>query len=540
MKNSPETNFFKPIIEKAKAGLKNQLPFFVKRHWAEQDLKEKGFKKFDDFRILDISVDEVSKINHPFFPGGKEIKDQEIFGTILMESPLLADEAVLMKWKAFVQVSMPRRENMAPSYSVFYGWKNASDSEGADYNWINRDPSVPEQVCQRGKDLGLDDYGVYAKGFYEFGKNADGTDNNGDTPFKFTEPFVKYYESLKWRVMQKMKEYLRKYTLPELSIKEKNRESFYRIDMDASAKTEEELDREQAEAFKSGRVDSKYIYLLGGAEQFIHTTKTEEYALYDTEKNMIKENKKELAEATNPVIYDLGCGDGQKARILLEEKLKKKEKAIYHPVDITPRMVIEACVAAPERSLPEGMLIDFTKDFKDKIKKDGQAHSFLLLGNTLGNGSFTYQADLLKNICASMDETDNLLVGVQMNYDFEEILKMYQTPESIEFARPMLRELGLGDDDVEIFVTGDAERKEISLNIKLLTDVSLKIGKPSINLGQGFVVRLITSQKYDVADIDELATEAGLEIKKSFINQDNSYSLIIFEKKKVDLETKST
>lgn len=532
MKQSPENNIFGSALEKAKSEIKNQMPFFVKRHLATKNLKEKGFERFDDFRLLNIGITKVSKINQPYYPESLEIKDQEIFGDMQIESPLLGDEPVKMVWKAFIQVHLPRNKFDTINFNIFYGWKSAEDNPKSDYHWINRDPSIPAEVCERGKKMGLDDYGIYAKGFYEFGKDVNGNENCHDTPYNFTEPFVKYYDSLKWRVMQKMKEYLWKYALPQLSIKDRNRESFYKIDIDASTKSEEELDEELAEAFLSSRVDSKYIYLLGGSEAFLETTKSEEYKLYDTEKSLLRENKVDLAQIAHPIIYDLGCGDGKKARIILEEKLKSKTKAIYHPVDIAPRMIIEACVTAPEHSLPEGMLIDFTKTFKDKIKNDGSLHSFLLLGNTLGNGNHEYQINLLKNISQSMEESDNLIIGVQMNYDFKEILKMYQTPESLDLARPMLRGLGFNDDDIDIYIKGDEEKKEISLNIKLLKDVNLKIGKHNINLKQDQIISLITSQKYDITDINQLAKSANLKIVNTLSNQDDSYSLITFENNK--------
>jgi len=265
------------------------------------------------------------------------------------------------------------------------------------------------------------------------------------------------------------------------------------------------------------------------AEKFLEVAKAEAFEITDAEKKIIRENADEIAALTGEELLDFGCGDGTKAGIILETAKDRDMTTKYRPVDISPRIIFEASARTPKEITIEGRILDFSKPLPKDLKTTDKS-TFALFGSTLGNGNARYQEELMKNFAGAMQEKDNLLVGVQLNYDFETILKKYQDPEVSSFAEPMLRNLGIEKEDVELYVSGDKEEQTIQLNIKMLKDKEISIEKNKVNLPKGKVINLIVSHKYEIPEMEHLAEIAGLKIKKSFLNPESSYGIFVLEK----------
>ena len=136
----------------------------------------------------------------------------------------------------------------------------------------------------------------------------------------------------------------------------------------------------------------------------------------------------------------------------------------------------------------------------------------------------------MRNISAAMKTGDNLIIGIQTSYNFNELLKKYQTPELQSIAEPMLKKLGLKKESAEIVTTGDEAKKEIYQNVRILREKEIIIGKNKVNLPTGKMINLIISHKYEIPEMEHLAQTAGLNIKKTFINKENSYGIFVLEK----------
>jgi len=404
-----------PIIEKvataAKKWAHELMPFWAKRIKSTSELKRRGFEKFDDFRVEQVVVDRISKVEKacPYLYGDIDIiVDKQISGTMVIDSYLLGDEPTEVEWFVEVRTSKAARVGKmeysehgngypkgyypgGENYYLTYGLKKKGRNEG-DVYWFGKDAGAPYFVQVRGHQLGLDDYPLYINGVYEFGKDAAGN-RAYESIHRYREPYLKYFESLSNRVSAEIAVYIKKYALPELAVKENAIGKKFEVSPDASDDSQDRLDVELAESFSQGEIDGKYVYLLGGAEKFLEISKSEEYKLHGEEVGIIKENIAEIAGSLQGEIYDLGCGDGSKARMIMEQQRKDGASPIYHPVDVSPHMVFEAAADASAEVETAGFIFDFTRDFKEKIQT---AHnSFMLLGNTLGNGDGRYQENLL-------------------------------------------------------------------------------------------------------------------------------------------------
>jgi len=184
--------------------------------------------------------------------------------------------------------------------------------------------------------------------------------------------------------------------------------------------------------------DSKLWYLTPEqAQAFLDLEKSEDYQkeVIQKEIDLIKANRDKLLEKIGKGhvnIVDLGCGDGKKATLFIENLQADREKIRYCPIDISDYMVEKALTNIKETNV--GEVVDFQWNISDFENLENVAHLlrkgpykenlFLLLGNTLGNFEIN---ELLYEIRSSMREGDVLIIGNGLNSgsDVKEILKAY-------------------------------------------------------------------------------------------------------------------
>lgn len=480
----------KSVLDKIK-------PNFLKRREALQEAKDRGFESLEDFEVEEIKIDRIekNKIKQNVSHWDSAVME-EITGTLKINCPLIGKDLSEMQW-----------EIITHSFSWLL---KAANLENAEFIWSKKDnqhdhfsvsnSSLPGFILERMSSLGIS-YNEALDIFSKISKN----------------------------VYEKIKNHVEKYAMADVITSSKFHDSSFEIRSDISSKTEEGLQKELADSLERGTVDGKFIYIMGGAEKFLEVVREEGYENIRVEKEIIQNNLEELKAETGDVLFDFGCGDGSKAKPILERSLEDNKKTKYCPVDISARMIFEAANNAPEGTETEGLLFDFTKDFKDKIPADKKA-TLAIFGSTLGNGDAEHQEKLMNNLGSAMKIGDNAMIGLQLNYDFQEILKKYKDPQVASFAEPMLEKLGIGKEDVELFISGDEKEKTISLNIKMLNNKEIKVGKNAVNLPKGKIINLIVSHKYEIPEMEHLAQISGLQIKKSFLDPESSYGLFVLEK----------
>ena len=471
------------------------------------ELKERGFEDFGDIRIEEIGIDTISKTNDQYRFDWTNPKTVEMInGHLLAEAPLFGNEKQKMYWHAFVETwnpDLPKNwKAMFPdgNFNMEIIWD--SQPEGSGYN--SRTGGMPMEVREAARKSGL-------------------LSSNGEH-----EDFWNFYHEMTKKAHHQIEEYIKKNALPELAAQRNLQDSTFNIRAEISTKTEEQLQEELADSLEKGVVDEKFLYIMDGTEKFLEIVNDENYEITNLEKKLKEKHLEEISSEIGDEFIDLGCGDGLKAMPIMEEMKKGGKTIKYRPNDISPRMIFEAASNAPKDIRVEGELFDFTKNFKNKVSPKKKT-TVGLLGGTIGNGDMEYQENLMKNIAESIKTGDNFVVGIHLNYDFQEILKKYQTPELMSIAGPMLKNLEL-EGTAEIFTTGDENKREIYVNIRILDDKIIKIGKHSIFLPVGKTVRLIVSHKYEIPEMEHLAQVSGLKIKRSFLNEENSYGLFVLEK----------
>lgn len=168
--------------------------------------------------------------------------------------------------------------------------------------------------------------------------------------------------------------------------------------------------------------DSKLWYLTPKqAQGYLDLEKSAEYQkdVNQAGESLVEENMKNIMESVEggPLnVVDLGCGDGRKAKQVMQH-LKEKNKLRYCPIDISGYMVAKAIENVSKMDNVDE-IIEFKYNISDfenlenitplLTKGDYKRNLFLLLGNTLGNFEVN---DILYQIHSAMNKGDLLLIG---------------------------------------------------------------------------------------------------------------------------------
>jgi uncharacterized SAM-dependent methyltransferase len=206
--------------------------------------------------------------------------------------------------------------------------------------------------------------------------------------------------------------------------------------------------------------DSKLWYLTPKqAQGFLDLSKTEGYkdSIIKKEVGLIKKHMKDFVkdlESKSCNIIDLGCGDGKKASLFIDE-LKNHIKIRYCPIDISSYMVSKA--AEEIRNIGVGEVLEFRWNISDfenlsnitpLFRERGfNTHFMMLLGNTLGNFD---RKDILHGIKNSMNEEDVLIIGNGLaNSQGMDWVNEYKDEMINKWLIEIPRRLGLDENDVE-------------------------------------------------------------------------------------------
>ncbi|MCX8158787.1 MAG: L-histidine N(alpha)-methyltransferase [Candidatus Pacearchaeota archaeon] len=285
--------------------------------------------------------------------------------------------------------------------------------------------------------------------------------------------------------------------------------------------------------------DSKLWYLTPEqAQGYLDLVSTEEYkkGIGPKELTLLHNHMKSLLNeiGTGPInIVDLGCGNGKKAALFVENLRKKNVKLRYCPIDISGHMVATAMETM--RNLNTNVdvvrvhwnISDFEnlENVVPLLRKDEYKKSFfLLLGNTLGNFEIH---ELLYEIRSAMKEGDMLLIGNGLNNHKveEDIVKSCREhPGFNKFFIYVLMQLGFNQDEVEYDVRFKNSRIEFYYTIKKDKTITFQNKKVSFSKGDQIIVAM--TYHYEEDEFIGYLKMYFNDVKK-YILPDGSYALAL-------------
>lgn len=296
------------------------------------------------------------------------------------------------------------------------------------------------------------------------------------------------------------------------------------------------------------RLPSWLLYDEAGAKLFQAIMQMPGYYLTSCEHEILNSYKEEFrkyfyADEKPFHLIELGAGDGVKTEILLKHFAKQHTMLWYTPVDVS-ETALDQLQQRLQRSVPTLPVTPLHKRYEEAFAEFvhivEERKVFMFMGANIGNFTPDEALAFVKNISASMQGEDMLMVGFDLKKDPRLIQAAYDDPFGItrKFNMNLLvrlnRELGaqfnLNKFDHYPFydpLTGIAKSYLISLADQ---NVFIESLNSSVSFRQWEVIHTETSLKYDEYMIADLAKKAGLTIVDYFYDQRKYFCDVLFKK----------
>ena len=238
---------------------------------------------------------------------------------------------------------------------------------------------------------------------------------------------------------------------------------------------------------------------------------------------------------------ELGAGDGEKVKFLIEKALKEEYDFEYIPIDISHSSNLTLAEAIKKIS-PDLKMTALTALFEQGIKwvdenKKGK-NVFLCIGNSLGNLSGTQRREFLEYLKGHLKKGDMVLLGVDLKKD-PELMRMayFQNRELADrfiwniFAR-INRELG-GDFNPENFFTYsyyDPSVGEVLESVTSKHKQIVSIRGQKIGLKKSEPIYTSRSRKWDCEEIQEEMLDVGMKLIKGFTDHKGYFLEGLYER----------
>jgi len=290
-------------------------------------------------------------------------------------------------------------------------------------------------------------------------------------------------------------------------------------------------------------IPSKYFYDKKGSALFEEITKLEEYYPTRTEKEIIAGLWDQLQLDEHDLrIIELGSGDASKMELLFSQVPAEKQQYLqYVPVDISESAIRTAADRLAKRFPTlriSGIVADFIHQL-DLLPRKGK-RCFCFFGSTIGNldeDEVSHFMTMLKN---SMHNGDYLLLGLDMVKSVDVLERAYNDSKGVtaRFNKNILEvvnDLLQADFDTGAFhhlAFFNHHKSRIEMHLEAQRNMTVRLGcnNQSIRIQKGSTIHTENSHKFDLKQINQLAGENGLQVKKLHTDPRKWFSLAHLQK----------
>ena len=189
---------------------------------------------------------------------------------------------------------------------------------------------------------------------------------------------------------------------------------------------------------KSKSLSSKYFYDKIGDALFMEIMELPEYYLTRAELEIFQKKTDDLIDSievekdTYFELIELGAGDGTKTKELLKRLEEKQFNFTYVPIDISHN-ALEIIEQSIKKSIPA---INIKPKQGDYFKVLPTLHSnvkkvILFLGSNIGNLTDSESTLFMKKLSASLNQNDNVILGVDLIKPENIVLPAYNDSKGI-------------------------------------------------------------------------------------------------------------
>jgi len=291
------------------------------------------------------------------------------------------------------------------------------------------------------------------------------------------------------------------------------------------------------------RISSKYHYDERGSQLFEEITRLEEYYPTRTERGLLEELMPAWVTADRPAaLVELGAGNSEKSRIVLDAMVAAGSGESYVPVDVSHDFLHESAERLTEE-YPGLRILPTVGDITSPVRLPAGLPAptwIAFLGSTLGNFADEQAVGLLGRIARALRPDDRFLLGVDLrpgpHKSAERIALAYNDAAGVTSAfslnvlSVLNAEVGSNFDptgfrhrSVYVQERGRIETDLVSLRPQVVTFPD----GTEISIAEGESIRTEISCKYDRPTIDRLFAEAGLVVERWAEDPLGYYALVL-------------
>jgi len=289
------------------------------------------------------------------------------------------------------------------------------------------------------------------------------------------------------------------------------------------------------------RLACRWFYDPDGSRLFERICELPEYYLPRAEREILDRHADEIVARLPPgaALVELGSGNAQKTRLLLDALLRRQPTVRYLPIDIS-RAALADSAGALLADYPTLELVAVAGEYGPGLAAlDGRADGPKLvawLGSNIGNFDRAEAAAFLRGLAPRIGD-GKLLVGVDLRKAREVLEPAYDDARGVtaEFNRNLLRrinrELG-GDFPIDEWrhrAVWDerAGRIDMYLVSPRAHAVVLQKIERSFNFAAGEAVHTESSYKYSPDEIEALAAAAGYTVEQTWLDSERRFAEVL-------------
>ncbi len=275
----------------------------------------------------------------------------------------------------------------------------------------------------------------------------------------------------------------------------------------------------------------QYFYDAQGSRLFERICDLPEYYLTRTEDAILREHAGAMVAGwlADPVMVELGSGSSSKTRRLIEAAIRAYGSLHYVPIDVS-KTILEESAEALVAAYPELRVTAFAANYRDAlagvVERFDRPKLFVFLGSSLGNYEPDDAVELLSLVAGSMDTSDRLLLGTDLDKDPALLEAAYDDAQGVtaQFNLNLLQrinwELG-GRFDLDRFehqacYRGDLRRVEMHLVSRVAQEVTIPGAGLTVRFAEGESIHTENSHKYTPETLRVLADRSGLSEEASW------------------------
>jgi L-histidine Nalpha-methyltransferase len=292
------------------------------------------------------------------------------------------------------------------------------------------------------------------------------------------------------------------------------------------------------------RLSCQWFYDAAGARIFEEICTLPEYYLTRAEQEILTDHARDIVGAvpSGASLLELGSGNAQKTRTLIEEMLRRNGHLVYTPVDIS-RPTLEEAGLSLTQSYPELEVHGIAAEYHDALRRmqgsDLRGPRLVLwLGSNVGNLDRSAAAQFLTTLKSLLGPADALLIGIDLRKDSKTLVAAYDDARGVtaRFNLNILARINHelhADFDLAAYrhlATYDEDEGRIQMHLVSTKRqrVAIRDLGLAVDFAEGEKIHTEDSYKYSPAEIAALARDSGFRVDRQWLDSGRRFALSLF------------